>query len=107
MVTTTTQKPLEQVTGEATQEGLRLARQAGDVYQKTMDDFIPNVAVSGGRQRVGEYTIGFAIEHAKPLYHLLGGELTWPSRSRAPTPTWKWSWPTPATGASCRACTSP
>lgn len=75
MAANVTRRPPEQQTDEATQEGLRLARQAGDIYQQTVRYFIEHVAVSGAQQRAGDYQIAVAVEHAEPLYQLAGGEL--------------------------------
>ncbi len=73
--TTPSRTPPAQPTDEATKEGLRLAREAGDAYIQMVDYFLKNVAQSGGRQEAGEYVVGFSVESAEPLYHVAGGEL--------------------------------
>lgn len=72
---TRAQTPPHQVTPEATQEGLRLAEEAGDAYQRMVHYFIAHVATSGAEQEAGNYRIAVAVEHAEPLYELLGGQL--------------------------------
>jgi len=67
--------PPEQVTDEATRQGLQLAREAGAAYRHMVEYFIAHVAVSGQKQAIGEYEVGLAVEHAEPLYYLMGGQL--------------------------------
>ena len=72
---TPAQTPPRQMTPEATRVGLQLAQEAGDAYQRMVRYFIAHVATSGAEQEVGNYRIGVAVEHAEPLYQLLGGQL--------------------------------
>lgn len=75
MTTSQATQPPTAKTDEASAEGLRLAKEAGDAYAKMVDYFITNVATSGAKQTVGEYIIGVAAEHAEPLYEVAGGQL--------------------------------
>jgi hypothetical protein len=59
---------------EATREGLRLAREAGDAYRRMVKYFIEHVATTGATAGAGDYTIGVAIEEAEPLYRWLDGK---------------------------------
>ncbi len=67
--------PTRQQTEEATEEGLRLAKEAGDLYQRALHYFIEHVATSGAEQEAGNFRIGVAVEHAEPLYFLAAGQL--------------------------------
>lgn len=62
-------------TDEATAEGLRLAAQAGDAYERMVRYFVANVATSGSIQQAGDFLVGMATEHAEPLWHLVGDHL--------------------------------
>jgi hypothetical protein len=76
IVTTTPAKtPPDQQTDEATAEGLKLARQEGDVYHQMVKYFVQNVAVDGALKPAGEYIVGFSVEHSEPLYFPLGNDL--------------------------------
>jgi hypothetical protein len=72
---TPAQQAPDRVTDEATEEGLRLAKEAGDAYLRMVDYFIAHVATSGAKKEAGPYVIAFATEHAEPLYRLLGDTL--------------------------------
>ncbi len=74
-INTPPQRPPDRVTDEATAEGLKLAKEAGDVYRRMVDYFIAKVATAGAKKEAGNYLIGFAAEHAEPVYHLVGGKL--------------------------------
>lgn len=65
----------DEATDEATQDGRRLAKEAGDTHERMVDYFIANVATSGAKQAAGEFIVGFAVEEAEPLYMLCAGEL--------------------------------
>jgi hypothetical protein len=67
--------PPDQPSDEATHQGLRLAKEAGEAYQRMVRYFIEHVATSGKEQQAGNYRLGVAVEHAEPLYYLVGGEL--------------------------------
>lgn len=70
-----TSVPPTEVTDEASQQGLKLAKEAGDAYQRMVEYFVSNVATSGGKRRVGDYLVAVAAEEAEPLWHLLDGKL--------------------------------
>ncbi len=70
-----TSKKGKKVSEEATAEGLRLAKEAGNAYRKMVEYFIENVADSGTKKKSGDYLIGFAVEEAEPLCRLLGGKV--------------------------------
>lgn len=72
---TTQTAPTRRVTDEASQEGLRLAKEAGDAYHRMVEYFVNNVATAGTMKRAGDYLVGVATEEAEPLWHLLGGRL--------------------------------
>jgi Fe2+ transport protein len=67
--------PTRRVTDEASKEGLRLAQEAGDAYQRMVDYFVAHVATAGAKKRAGDFVVGIATEEAEPLWHLLGGRL--------------------------------
>jgi hypothetical protein len=75
MPTTPTKSPPEKASDEATAEGLRLAKQEGDLYHRMVKYFVENVAVDGALQPAGEYIVGFSVEHSEPLYFPLGDSL--------------------------------
>jgi len=68
--------PPREVTDEASQRGLELAKQAGDAYHRMVEYFVREVAHDGALQEVDDYLVGVAVEEAEPLWHLLGGKLT-------------------------------
>lgn len=68
-------KPGLQVSDEASAEGLRLAREAGEAYQRMVRYFIEKIAHCGRMQEAGDYRIGVAVEKAEPLWHPSGGKL--------------------------------
>lgn len=74
-VTTTSRRPPDRPSDEATKRGLQLANEAGAAYRRQVEHFIAEVAGWGAQQRAGEYVVGLAVEEAEPLYHLVGGEL--------------------------------
>ena len=61
---------------EASAEGLRLAREAGDAYQRMVRYFLEHIADNGATTTQGDYRIGIAVEKAEPLWRHCGGELT-------------------------------
>ncbi len=67
--------PPRKVTDEASEQGLRLAKEAGEAYYRMVEYFVKNVATAGDMQRAGDYLVGVATEEAEPLWHLLGGRL--------------------------------
>jgi hypothetical protein len=60
---------------EATREGLRLAREAGEAYQRMVSYFLENVADNGATMQVGDYRVGLALEGAEPLWYPQGDGL--------------------------------
>jgi len=67
--------PALRPTDEASKEGLRLAKEAGEAYRRMVDYFLEKVATAGATQRAGDYLVGVATEEAEPLWYLLGGRL--------------------------------
>jgi hypothetical protein len=61
---------------EATKDQLQLARQQGDVFANALNEMINNEA-HGGEKQIGDYLVGYAVEHAEGMYQLQGGELVW------------------------------
>lgn len=60
---------------EATREGLRLAREAGEAYQRSVSHFLEKVAENGATMQVGDYRVGVALERAEPLWYPKGDGL--------------------------------
>lgn len=60
---------------EATREGLRLAREAGEAYQRSVSHFLEKVAENGATMQVGDYRVGVALEGAEPLWYPQGDGL--------------------------------
>ncbi len=63
------------VSDEASAEGLRLAREAGEAYQRMVAYFLREIADAGSTRDVGDYRIGVAVENAEPLWHACGSTL--------------------------------
>ena len=65
----------KEVSDEADQQQLELARKAGNAYQDALEYMINEVAENGDKQEAGDYLIGFAQEEAEGMYALNeGGE---------------------------------
>ena len=75
---TDTRQPPSQVSDEADQNQLEMAKAEGDAYQKSLEYMVNDVADTGGKQRAGDYLVGFAQERAEGMYELRGeGQLEW------------------------------
>lgn len=71
-------KPPSQVSDEADQNQLEMAKAEGTAYQKSLDYMVADVADTGGKKRAGDYLVGFAQERAEGMYTLKGeGQLEW------------------------------
>jgi hypothetical protein len=62
---------------EGDPRGLDLARGQGDAYRRTVEHMVRDVAQRGALQRVGDYTIGYAVEKAEGMYRMRDGRLAW------------------------------
>lgn len=70
--------PSAQVSDEADQNQLDMARAEGEAYQRSLDYMVGDVADTGGKQEAGDYIVGFAQERAEGMYMLRGeGQLEW------------------------------
>ncbi len=69
---TTPQERLMQVSDEANQKQLDLARQQGQAYLKALNHMAHDVADTGGEKPAGDYVIAYAVEHAEGMYHREG-----------------------------------
>lgn len=71
-------EPPSQVSDEADQNQLEMARAEGAAYQRSLDYMVNEVADAGGKQHVGDYIVGFAQERAEGMFMLNGGgQLEW------------------------------
>ncbi|NJL95302.1 MAG: hypothetical protein HC915_17070 [Anaerolineae bacterium] len=61
---------------EATREQLELARQQGQALEAALRVMIQDEA-HGAERQVGDYRVGYAVEHAEGMYRLMAGELVW------------------------------
>ena len=61
---------------EATRDQLHLAKQQGEALGKALQEMIQNEA-HGEEKRVGDYLVGYAVEHAEGMYRMQAGELEW------------------------------
>ena len=69
--------PMDPDTSEATARQLELARAQGEAYGRALEHMTGQVASDGGELPAGEYLVGYAVEEAEGMYHLVDGELTW------------------------------
>jgi hypothetical protein len=77
MNTTPARTPPAAPSDEATEEGLRLAREDGDAFGKAVKHMTEDVADHGEEKPAGEYLVGYAIEKAEGMYMLQDGALEW------------------------------
>lgn len=71
-------EPPSQVSDEADQNQLEMAKAEGAAYQKSLDYMVKEVADTGDKQRTGDYIVGFGQERAEGMYMLKGeGQLEW------------------------------
>lgn len=76
--TNTSHGPPDQISDEADQNQLEMAKAEGAAYQKSLDYMVNEVADTGGKQRAGDYIVGFAQERAEGMYMLKSeGQLEW------------------------------
>ncbi len=61
---------------EANAHQLDLARTQGDAFGRAVQEMTQKEA-HGAAQRAGDYTVGYAVEHAEGMYALENGELVW------------------------------
>lgn len=69
--------PMDPNSSEATQPQLDRAIAQGDAYGEALRYMTEEVAKDGGKQRVGDYLIGYAVEDAEGMYEFRAGTLTW------------------------------
>jgi len=70
-------QPQLQPSEEVDEQQLDLAREAGETYRQAVDYMIEEVAHTGGREREGDYVVGFAQEEAEGMYRMTEGDLEW------------------------------
>ncbi len=76
-MSTPAKKPTSRPSDEADETQLQQAKAEGQAYVKSLDYMANEVADTGGKQRAGEYLIGFAQERAEGMYRLKEGGLEW------------------------------
>lgn len=69
-------KPPMEVSDEANNHQLELARQQGEALEVALKEMI-NKEAHGEDRIVGDYRVGYAVEHAEGMYQLQDGELVW------------------------------
>lgn len=63
---------------EADSRQLKMAREEGAAYQRSLDYMVEEVAHTGAKKVVGDYIVGFAQERAEGMYRPNGeGKLVW------------------------------
>lgn len=63
---------------EADKQQLKMARDEGAAYQRSLDYMVEEVADTGAKKQAGDYIVGIAQERAEGMYHPNGdGELVW------------------------------
>ncbi len=65
-----------QVSEEASEEELHVARLQGDAYGRALEVMTTKVAHDGGEKRSGDYLVGYAVEEAEGMYRL-EDDLVW------------------------------
>lgn len=73
----TDRPPMDPSSDEASEDQLALAREQGEALGRAVRKMTDEVAQTGGMKTVGDYEIGFAIEEAEGMYHMVDGELQW------------------------------
>ncbi|OHV74393.1 iron transporter [Ensifer sp. LCM 4579] len=71
------QNPPTAPSEEADKTQLKLAKQEGSAYSRSVDHMAKKVADSGATQRCGDFVVGYAQEKAEGLYRLRDGKLEW------------------------------
>ena len=69
--------PMDPSSSEADEAQLALARDQGEAYGRALAHMANSVAHDGGRQRAGDYVVGYAVEEAEGMYEWRDGELVW------------------------------
>lgn len=70
--------PARKPSDEADEKQLRMARQEGDAYHRSLQYMAGQKADAGGLQRAGDYIVAFAQERAEGMWMLHGeGKLVW------------------------------
>lgn len=69
-------QPPTQPSDEATQKQLTLAKKEGDAYGESLKVMTQEVA-RGEERPAGDYLVGYAVEEAEGMYHLINGKLEW------------------------------
>lgn len=69
--------PMDPSSKEASPAQLEAARAEGEAFGNAVRLMVDKVADTGGKQRGGDYEIGFALEKAEGMYELSDGELRW------------------------------
>ena len=64
------------VSDEATQKQLELAKKQGQALEAALKEMTQDEA-HGAERQVGDYRIGYAVEHAEGMYQRQGSELVW------------------------------
>lgn len=70
------QTPPMKPSEEANEEQLGLAKKQGDAMQAALQHMIEKEA-HGAEKRAGDYFVGYAVEKAEGMYHLMDGKLEW------------------------------
>jgi uncharacterized protein involved in high-affinity Fe2+ transport len=66
------------VSDEAEKDQLKLAKQQGKAYQKTLKEMTENEAADGGTKEADDYLVGYAVEEAEGMYEWNSeGDLVW------------------------------
>lgn len=76
MHTTKAHTPPMKVSDEATAEQLKLAKAQGEAFAKALRHMTQQEA-HGAEVAAGDYFVGYAVEHAEGMYHLVDGKLEW------------------------------
>lgn len=74
---TAAEQPPMQVTEEAKQKHLELAKKQGQALKAALDEMSNRVAQRGEEKRAGHYWVGYAIEKPEGMYQLNEGQLQW------------------------------
>jgi hypothetical protein len=69
--------PMDPNTDEASRKQLEAARAQGEAVERAARLMMEEVAEDGGQQRAGDYLVGYAVEKAEGMYHLVDGQLEW------------------------------
>lgn len=70
------QKPPMKPSDEANEKQLKLARDQGEAFERTVKEMTQEEA-HGDQQTADDYIIGYAVEDAEGMYHPKDGNLVW------------------------------